>query len=126
MGMALARADDVVKAVDQPTDHYWTDIERDTYDLRAHFAGGVAKMSARLDDQIRVLRAKRAAMTTDTKDWDLDMKGVDAARSLLTSRMDELSKTNTPEDWASAKDNIRDAWERSQQAVDKMNTTVTT
>jgi hypothetical protein len=122
-----ARSGDIVaiSGSDGTTNPAWTDIKNDTYDLRAHFSAGANRLSSRLNEQIRVLRAKRALMTTDLKDWDLAMKEVDDSRSLLTSRITELNKTTTPEAWVDAKDKVGEAWQRSQLAVDKMNTTVT-
>jgi len=123
-GGPLARLEAQAVAVpEQTADQAWADIKDDTYDQRGHFTAGVNKLSARLDDQIRSLRAKRAGMTADLKDWDFMMKDVDDARSMLTSRMTELSQANTPETWLSAHDNIGDAWKRAEAAVDKMNTT---
>jgi hypothetical protein len=107
------------------SNNLWTDIKDDTYETRAHFSAGVGRLSAKLDDQIRELKAKRAAMTTDTKDWDFAMKEVDDSRSMLTSTMDALAKATTPETWADAKEKIGVAWQRSQLAVDKMNSTRT-
>ena len=103
----------------------WIEIKNDNYDQRVHFAAGVERLSARLDRQISQLKALRAGMTTDTKDWDFAMKEVDDSRSFLTSRISELAQTTTPETWIAAKDKIGEAWKRSQLAVDKMNTTVT-
>jgi hypothetical protein len=103
----------------------WTDIEADTYEQRAHFTAGADRLSARLDDQIRILKAKRAGMTQDVKDWDLAYKEVDDSRQLLTSRITEIKKVTTLEAWADAKDKVGEAWKRSQLAVDKMNATVT-
>jgi len=103
----------------------WVDIKNDNYEQRAHFAAGVERLSARLDRQISILKAKRAGMTTGTKEWDFAMKEVDDSRSFLTSRMSELARTTTPETWADAKDRIGEAWTRSQLAVDKMNATIT-
>ena len=103
----------------------WIDIKGDTYAQRAHFASGVERLSSFFDKQIALLKAKRAKMTTDLKDWDFAMKEVDESRSFLTSRMTELAHAASPEAWASAKEKIAEAWERSQAAVDKMNTTVT-
>jgi hypothetical protein len=127
VGAALVahRALGAVDGVQAPPEHFWTEIKDDTYAQRDHFNQGMAKMSARLDEEISELRAKRAAMTTDTKDWDFDMKAVDSARALLSARIEDVGKANTPEDWADAKDKLHDAWQRSQLAVDKMNTTVT-
>jgi hypothetical protein len=103
----------------------WTDIKNDTYSQRAHFAAGAERLSAALDRQVALLKAKRAAMTTDSKDWDFAMKEVDDSRSFLTSRMTEMARTTTPETWAAAKEKVGEAWRRSQLAVDKMNATVT-
>jgi hypothetical protein len=104
----------------------WSDIKDDTYDQRAHFAAGVAQLSVRLNGEIGQLNAKRAGMTTDTKDWDFAMKDVLDSRDLFTSRATEIGKTNTPEAWAEAKDKLGEAWHRVRQAIDKMHTTVTT
>lgn len=125
LAFAAARAVAGVDAVDPTTDRLWAAIKGDTYEQRAHFADGVNKMSARLDEQIHELRAKRAAMTTDTKDWDFAMKEVDESRVLLTGRMSDLAAATTPETWADAKDKVGEAWRRSQFAVDKMNSTRT-
>jgi hypothetical protein len=103
----------------------WVAIKGDAYEQRAHFSAGAARLSAKLNDEIGLLKAKRAGMTTDLKDWDFAMKDVDVSRSLLTSRMTDLSQATTPEAWADAKDKFGDAWKRSQLAVDKMNSTVT-
>lgn len=64
-------------------------------------------------------------MTSDTKDWDFAMKAVYEARELLTGRISELAKQTTPETWTDARDKVGEAWKQSQQAVDNMNTTVT-
>lgn len=103
----------------------WAEIENDSYDQRAHFAAGAERLSAILDEEVRLLKAKRANMTTDTKDWDFAMKGVIDGQSLLISRRTELSKATTPESWADAKEKVGEAWKQAQAAVDKMNTTVT-
>jgi hypothetical protein len=124
----VSRAPSEVIAIagsDGTTSHTWVEIKGDTYDQRAHFIAGVERLSAGLDHEIALLKAKRAGMTTDTKDWDFAMKEVEDSRSVLTSRTTELAKVNTPEAWVAARDGIGEAWSRSQLAVDKMNTTVT-
>ena len=107
------------------TGHLWSDIKGDTYDQRDHFAAGAHRLTARLDEQIQELRAKRAAMTTDTKEWDFAMKEVEDCSMLLASRVGDLANATTPEVWADAKDKVGEAWKRSQLAVDKMNSTRT-
>jgi hypothetical protein len=104
----------------------WSDIKDDTYDQRAHFAAGVHRLTARINDEISQLNAKRAGMTTDTKDWDFAMKDVMDSRDFFVSRAIEISKTTTPEAWADAKDKLGEAWHRARDALDKMHTTVTT
>jgi hypothetical protein len=126
-GMALRVSAEVVAAVgaEGTASPLWTDIEADNYAKRAHFMAGIDRLSARLDDQIRVLKARRAGMTTDLKDWDLAFQEVLVSRTYLTGCMNDLAKATTPEAWAGAKDKVAVAWKRSQVAVDKMNGTVT-
>lgn len=114
-----------VDGVDTADPHIWTSIKGDTYAERAHFSDGVNRMTARLDKQIAELRAKRATMTTDTKDWDFSMKAIEESREALASKIQMLLKADTPETWSDAKDKIGDEWNRAEAAVDKMNSTVT-
>lgn len=114
-----------VVGAEPSTGNLWSDIKGDTYDQRGHFASGAQRLSAKLSEQIQELRAKRAAMTTDTKDWDFAMKEVENSRALLTGTIESLAGATTPENWANAKDKIGEAWDRSQLAVDKMNSTRT-
>lgn len=123
---APARAEVIaIAGSDGNTSRTWSDIRNDTYPQRAHFTEGVNRLSAYLDHEISVLKAKRAGMTTDTKDWDFAMKEVLESRDYMTSRMDELAKAATEDTWNDAKQNVAEAWKRSQLAVDKMNTTIT-
>jgi malate synthase len=115
-----------VDGVESTTGHYWSSIQADTYSQRDAFTKGVDAMSARLNDQIAQLKAKRAAMTADTDEWDFSMKEVDASRALLTGYMTTLAKATTPDTWEDAKTKIGEAWHRSQLAVDAMNATRTT
>jgi hypothetical protein len=125
LASAGTRAVAAIDGVEVSTDNLWTAVKGDTYEQRAHFTDGVNRMSAKLDDQIRELKAKRAAMTSDTKDWDFAMKEVDGSRVLLTGRINEIKAATTPETWADAKDKIGEAWKRAQLAVDNMNSTRT-
>lgn len=121
-GRALATAPAVGDAAD---DTKWSSIKNDTYEQRDHFESGAARLLARLEEQIRILKAKRATMTTDTKDWDLAIKEVDDSRSYLTACLRDVAQAMTPETWSDRKDKVGDAWRRSQLAVDKMHSTVT-
>lgn len=104
---------------------HWSDIKGDTYAQRAHFANGAKLLVARLDSEIAPPNAKRAAMVTDTKDWDFDMKEVNNCRGLLVDRIAELPQATTPEAWGHVKDEVGLAWHRAILAVDKMASTVT-
>jgi len=125
LALAVTHAGAEVVGAEPSTGHLWSDIKSDTYDQRDHFAAGARRLCAKLDEQIQELQAKRVAMTTDTKEWDFNMKEVEECRMLLKGRIDELAKATTPEAWADAKDKIGEAWKRSQLAVDKMNSTRT-
>jgi malate synthase len=120
----LARAG--VDGVDSETGHYWSPIKDDTYAQRDAFAKGVDALSLRLNQEMGQLKAKRAAMTADTDEWDFSMKEVDASRAQLTSAMVMLAKADTPDTWNDAKAKVGDAWHRAQLAVDAMNATRTT
>jgi hypothetical protein len=119
---ALAQLDAVAE---QTADQSWADLKGDTYEHRDHFLSGIGRLSAKLDDQIRILKAKRAGMTTDLADWDTAMKDVEDSRALLTGRINDVRKAKTPDDWTAARDNVGDAWSKAEAAVDKMHTTVT-
>jgi hypothetical protein len=122
-------ADDVAAPVAPPDSPIpfplWDDIKNDTYEQRDHFADGARHLLARLDVEIGKLNAKRAGMLTDTKDWDFDMKEVNASREGLQSRLTELGQANTPETWGDVKGKIGEAWRRALLALDKMKTSRT-
>jgi hypothetical protein len=115
----------LVAVPEQTADQAWAELKTDTYDQRDHFLAGANRLSARLDDQIRALKAKRAGMTTDLADWDTAMKDVEESRSLLTGRITDVRQATTPDTWTAARDNVGDAWTKAEAAVDKMHTTVT-
>jgi hypothetical protein len=104
----------------------WADIENDTYDQRAHFIAGYKQMEAKVDDQVKKLRAKRATMsgTTDTEDWDFAMKEEENARDDLRAIGNELNQA-TPENWSQERAKAGRAWVRTQDAYDKVKTSTT-
>jgi hypothetical protein len=124
-GLATRAAAQLAAVPEQTADQAWADLKGDTYDLRDHFLAGANRLSARLDDQIRTLKAKRAGMTTDLTDWDIAIKDVDESRALLTGKITEVKNATTPEGWVCARDAVGDAWAKAEAAVDKMHTTVT-
>lgn len=124
--LAGGRAYAGVDGVDGPSGHLWTQIKEDTYSQKDHFSKGVDAMSSTLNEEIGELKAKRAAMTSDTSEWDFSMKEVGSCRDLLTDRIGMLARATTPETWAEAKDKIGEAWHGAMLAVDAMNATRTT
>ena len=114
-----------VNGVDTTDSHLWTVIKNDSYAERVHFAKGCAKLLERIDVQVGELKAKRANLITDIDDWDFAMKEVDDSRASLNEQIESLSDANSPERWNAAKEKIGEAWNRTQKAVDKMNSTRT-
>src|ERR1017187_4474990 len=69
----------------------WVAIKDFTYEQRADFAAGMARMETQLDSQVSELNARRAAMTADTKEWDFNMGEMTKARSYLISIVAEVN-----------------------------------
>jgi len=103
----------------------WEAISGLTYEQRAEFVAGVARMEAQLDGQIGAIKAKRATMTTDTKDWDFAMSGLTDARSYLHSMENEVAGVTTPDTWNEEKEKVHQAWLKAQDAYDKVRTSTT-
>jgi hypothetical protein len=104
----------------------WADIKDCTYDMRAQFFEGMDRLEARVDREIGRLTARRAIMksTANTKDWDFAMKEMESARSSLKSMGEELRKAS-PETWDQVKDKVGQAWVRTQDAYDKVKSSMT-
>jgi hypothetical protein len=99
-------------------------MERLTYDQRSAFLTALSGLVAKLDGQIGALNAKRATMTTDTKDWDIAMMDVTAARAYLAGLVSEVSRAS-PDTWDQEKDRVGAAWQKAEDACDKVRTTTT-
>jgi len=97
----------------------WSEMEGLTYDQRSLFIADLAGLVRRLDSQIGALNAKRAEMTADTKDWDLSMMGVTAARDYLAGLASEVARAS-PDTWDQEKDRVGAAWQEAQDACDKV------
>ncbi len=103
----------------------WESIAELTYDQRTDFIAGINRLENQLDGQIGVLRAKRAGMTTDTKDWDFAMSGMTDARSYLQSMATEVAGVTSPDTWSQEKEKVHQAWLKAQDAYDKVRTSTT-
>jgi hypothetical protein len=122
-------AQDVPIAVQSVSDQAaasWVAIKDFTFDQRADFIAGAGRLEAMLASQIAELNAKRASMpsTVDTKDWDFAMKEMNDSQNYLKSMIDEAGRA-TPETWAQEKDKVDQAWQRAQEAFDKVKVTTT-
>lgn len=105
----------------------WTDIKDHPFGKRADFMAGLARLREKVDAQVAELTAKRASMldlSVDTKEWDFNMKEMNAARSYFNAVSDELRKA-TPETWDQGKEKAGQAWVRTQEAYDKVKSSTT-
>lgn len=104
----------------------WTDIKDATYDQRAQFFTGLARLNAKVDLQVNELNAQRAAMTSaaNPKDWDFAMKEMVNARAYLLATGKEMNNA-TSDAWSQQKEKVGLAWIRSQEAYAKVKSSVT-
>jgi len=108
-----------------PVENQWTAIKDITYEKRADFSAGTARLVEKLDAEIQQLNEKRATLPeTSVKDWDFAMKEVKDSYAYLKASIAELSKV-TLETWAEAKEKIGKAWQRAEDACDKVRTSTT-
>jgi len=115
-----------VQSVSDQAAASWVAIKDFTFDQRADFIAGAGRLQAMLASQIAELNAKRASMpsTADTKDWDFAMKEMNDSQNYLKSMIDEAARA-TPDTWAEEKDKVDQAWQRAQEAFDKVKITTT-
>ena len=104
----------------------WTEIKDLSYDMRGAFTAGLKKMESTVEEQINELRAKRAAMNSqsDTKEWDFAMKEMRDSRDYLRAQVVDLNNA-TPETWDQQKEKVGQAWVRTQDAYDKVKSSTT-
>ncbi len=121
-----AAASDPVVASAPVADARWSDIEFTTFEQRAKFFTGLARLEAHLDNQIQALKAKRATMqgTTGTKDWDWAMKEMDNSHAYLIATGKELAQANS-DTWNQMKDRVGHAWVRTQNAYQNVKASTT-
>jgi hypothetical protein len=104
----------------------WTAIKDYNFDQRALFQAGASGLIAAFDGQVAELRAKRAtlAATVDTKDWDFAMSNLVDSQSYLKSMVTEAGQA-TPDTWDQEKEKVNQAWQKAQDAFEKVKTTTT-
>jgi len=103
----------------------WELIKDWGYAQRADFIASLSRLAERVDEQTRALSSKRDHLTeASAKDWDFAMKELEAARSDLQSKVTDLSKARA-ETWNDARDKVGIAWQRVQDAFDKVKSSTT-
>jgi len=115
-----------VQSVSDQAAAAWASIKDFTYDQRADFISGAGRLQGMLSSEVAELNAKRASMasTVDTKDWDFAMKEMNDSQAYLKSMIDEAGRA-TPDTWNQEKDKVDEAWQRAQEAFDKVKVTTT-
>lgn len=103
----------------------WQNIQYYSYEKRQEFTAVFARMVTKLDDDIRALNEKRAAMKNDPRAWDFAMKELNNARADVQSKLTELSRANTNETWTEARDRLGVAWDRAQSAIQSVRRSTT-
>jgi hypothetical protein len=111
---------------DEPAVALWTAIKDCSFDQKAAFFAGFARLEARLDEQIAELVARRATLKSiaNTKDWDFAMKELGNARSYLKGTGEVLAKA-LPDTWAQEREKVGQAWQRAQAACAKVKASTT-
>ncbi len=123
-----ARNPEPLAAADTPevATAQWADIKDATYDQRAQFFTGLARLIAKVDLQVNELTAQRAAMTSaaNPTEWDFAMKEMINARAYLLASGKEMN-TATSDSWDQQKEKVGVAWTRTQEAYAKVKSSVT-
>ena len=90
----------------------WADIKDQTYASRSEFFAGLLRLEAKVENQIQTLMDQRSVNKTANSDFVImQMK---SARAHLKSTGEALSKA-TPETWSRMKDQVGQAWARTQK-----------
>jgi len=103
----------------------WETIKDYAYPQHPDFVTVVGIMLEKVDAEILEQKAIRDTLTESAaKDWDIAIKDLEEARSLVQSRVTELGKAK-PEMWEDAKEQVGIAWQRVQNALDKVRASTT-
>lgn len=103
----------------------WGEIKNIAFGARAEFEAGLDRLADRIDLQIQELEAKRATMKSDPTAWDFAMKEMHDARAFFRSLVTDVRKAKTESTWNDLKEKAGLAWERSQDAFDKVKASTT-
>lgn len=98
----------------------WDSIKDFTFDRRSDFSASIDRMSAKMDEKAREVRAKVATVPdAASKDRDSAIKEYDEARAELKVKLTDLGNA-TSDTWADAKAKVSDSWKRVQAAFEKV------
>ncbi len=97
----------------------WDSVKDFTYERRVEFTDGFNRMTARMDDQTRDLKARGGKLTdAAAKDRDDSMNSLAEARASLKASLTDLGNA-TADTWADAKEKVRQSWVKVTAAFDK-------
>lgn len=94
----------------------WDSVKDYTLDRKADFSAGFDQKTKSMDDKIDQLKAN-ASSTTDA-DKAKAIKDYDEARADLKAKLSDLGNA-TADTWASAKANVKIAWDKVKSAYDR-------
>lgn len=94
----------------------WENVKDFTLDRKADFSAGFDRTSRSMDDKIAELKAN-ASSTTDSGKAKA-IKDYDEARANLKAKLSDLDNA-TADTWASAKANVKIAWDNVKSAYDR-------
>ncbi|MBL9204069.1 MAG: hypothetical protein JNN01_03245 [Opitutaceae bacterium] len=103
----------------------WNDIKDIVFAARSEFETGLDRLAARIELQIQELEAKRATLKSDPTAWDFAMKEMRDSRAFFRSLASDVRKATTESTWNDLKEKVGLAWERSQDAYDKVKASTT-
>jgi hypothetical protein len=109
---ANANGADVAVNVNAPVSDSWDGVKDYTYEKRGEFTAAFDRMTAKMADKTREIKAKGGSLSDDgAKDRDHAMNDLAEARSELTSRLTDLNNA-TADTWADAKGKVGQAWQK--------------
>ncbi len=100
----------------------WAEIKNHTYAARSEFLAGLTRLAARVDGQINALSANRTAQNASNRDFAILQ--MNSAR-VQFKNMGEAMNRATPENWDRLKEQVAQAWARTQKFYLLGNTSTT-
>ena len=109
---AVAAFETLGRASTDTASAVWADIKDQTYASRSDFFAGLLRLEAKVENQIQALLDQRSVNKTANSDFVILQ--MQSARAHLKSTGEALTKA-TPETWDRMKDQVGQAWARTQK-----------